>query len=791
MTDKWVNRAGTVLAGGIAGVYFSKAGIWIGFLLFLICLRWLVWKPRDFFGRLRRAEWWLLLAGFGAACLLGMTADKGLSVPVTMDNITVEGILEDWQADSSSARGVLRISNVFGESRYGTEGNYIIAVYSGKEGFADGWSRVTPGDRIRVRVKLEQPKEPGVEGGFHAPVYYAVRGINGILTAKGEAILVRKGDPPLNWLLRDKFHQILMEMRPAEAGLMEAILFGDTWGLDKDLVELFKVTGVLHVFAASGSNIVFVLLLAWGIFFFLPLKLRAAASLGFIWLYASLCGFHPPVLRAAILVSAVLAGRISRQQVSALRWLAFAGVLLFLHNPLYLRDVSFQLSFASSLGIILLTPLLEGKKPFAAMPAGLRTAFCLGLGAQIMAMPILMTVFHRVSLVGLAANLFIGYVLGAVLELGLIGMLLIFLPFLARIFLTAAFWLLELSQKGLVILASLPWADFWVLEPGKAFWLFWYLGIFLLFGDREKAVFIVNVGLRKFKVKNLITQKQAAGILLFVFFLTVIFHGYSGRDIRIVFLDVGQGDCILLQTAEETLLVDSGPQTDSFNAGETIVLPYLLHKGIGKLNMVLFTHPDRDHLGGGEYLLNNIPTEKVGLPQTGGHEAELKWREGIPEPFWRENRISRLGAGDVLRYDSGLVLHFLGPVSGYHNTETESFNDGSLVLLAEYEGFKVLLTGDMAEQEIQDIQARGDDWGADFLKIPHHGSKGSLVPDFYQEISPRGVVISVGKNRYGHPAPEVVEYWEERGIPVYRTDEDGTVTLVLGRRGMTLSTERN
>lgn len=793
MGDKWVKRAGAVLAGGIFGVYLDKAAVWIGIIIILICLRLLLWKPIDFFGRYRRPEIWLLMASFAIGFLMGLTSGKSLSAPITIDNTMAEGILEDWQEDISSAQGILRISKYSGKDRYDFEGRYVLAVYPGTEGFSAGWSKVKPGDLIRVYGKLEQPKEPGIQGGFNAPVYNAVRGLNGTFTTSSDVTLIQQGSPSVSWLLKDKFNRILNTSWPSNAALMRGVLFGDTFGLDKELIEVFKVNGVLHVFAASGSNIAFVLVLAWALFFFLPSKARAITCLVSIWFYASICGFNPPIVRAAILASAALSGRIFSRHVSGIRWLMFAGVILFLINPLYLQDISFQLSFAASLGIIILAPALSALKPFIKMPFELRTLLCLGLGAQIMALPILLTVFHRVSLLGLLSNLFIVLLLGAVLQLGLLGMLCLCIPGLAKIFLTVAFWLLDFAQKVLGALASWPFADFWVLEPGLLFWLIWYMLIFYLISDTGKIVFSLNAGLKRVKIKYHLAQKQITVFLAALLLLVLIFPTENTKDLRITFLDVGQGDCILLQTSHETLLIDMGPKTEKYDTGERIVLPYLLCKHTGKLDLVLVTHPDIDHLGGSKYLLNNISADKVGLPIKSDEQMEKEWRQGIPELFWRENKIIRLGAGDDIRYKSGLILHFLGPVSGYNsnNNEIGTFNDSSLVILAEYYGRKVLLTGDMAEEEIKGIQARGESWNADFLKIPHHGSKGSLTPEFFDAMTPQGVIISVGRNNYGHPSAEVLSYWQERGVPVYRTDIDGTVTLVLKRNGVMLFTERN
>ena len=136
----------------------------------------------------------------------------------------------------------------------------------------------------------------------------------------------------------------------------------------------------------------------------------------------------------------------------------------------------------------------------------------------------------------------------------------------------------------------------------------------------------------------------------------------------------------------------------------------------------------------------------------------------------------------MLTFNSGLKIAVLAPVD-ISSDINEDANSHSLVLMLEYLGYEILLTGDMEVEEMEDISDRGASWGADFLKIPHHGSKGSLDRDWFDQINPLAVFVSVGVNRFGHPAQEVLAYWEERKIPVYRTDYHGTIRLVIDKRG--------
>jgi competence protein ComEC len=649
---------------------------------------------------------------------------------------------------------------------------------------------------LRLTGKLEHPQSPGTAGEFDLPLYNAVRGLSGNFTARGEAVVLAPGKPGIPWLIRQKVSQVLDSYWPAEAGVLEGILFGDSSKIAPETLEMYKATGVMHVFAASGANVAFVIALAWGVFFFLPRKFRIIISIGIIILYAALCQGNPPILRATILGTAVLLGMLGKGKMSSLRWLLFAALILFFKNPLYLKDTSFQLSFAATWGMIVLAPQLEKMRWVGKLPQVFRLATVMTLGAQLAALPVLIAVFHRVSLAGLITNVFMLFILGAVLQLGLIGTILIPVPIqvLHLAFFQVAFYLLKISDLALSLVASLPMAYFWVLNPGVFFWFLWYGSLGILLSGRKKIWFIIRVQLRKIRNHPLfllrdfsLSPRGRRLILCLLLPLGILLLLYSpffrNEKLEITFLDVGQGDCILVETPQEKLLIDSGPRSDSFDAGERILVPYLMEKRVGYLDLVFITHEDSDHLGGAKYVLVNIPTGGVVVPEVGDRLENEAWQEGLPLEFsTTQGRLIRLKAGDILELSSGLIIEVLAPVTVLGGTTAEA-NNNSLVLLLEYLGWRVLLTGDMEQEEMQQISDRGANWDADFIKVPHHGSKGSLDSYWFDRTSPQAVFIQVGRNSFGHPALEVIDYWRERGIPIYRTDTQGTIRLVIDKKG--------
>lgn len=836
MRDVWVRRFTFILAGGLLGLKTPEAvRMELLVLLLFVGFRLWFWRAKDFFGQLLRPEILLISAGFLIGILYGYTGNSGLEGPLTLNRVQVTGVLQDWNQSAEGATGVFRVERI----DFGTEDPpdfrgkvYRLRVYNDRNGkLPETWSRVVPGDELSFKAKLEHPKPPGTPGQFDLPLYYAVRGQAGNLTAQGDTELLHMGRSPYSWRIRERVRELLERWPPEKTGVLEGILFGDSSRIPQEDLERYKITGVLHVFSASGSNVAFVFAIFWGVLQFLPSTLRVLLTSSMLIFYAILCGGNPPIVRATLMGIFALMGRLGQGKVNSLRNLLLVGVLLFLWQPLILRDTGFQLSFLATWGIVVLAPKLSEQKALARLPKLLRLALTVTLAAQIATLPILITAFHRLSFIGLVANLAVLLVLGSVFELGLIGVLLSFSAVLAMPLFQVSLWLLEGVNGALRFFAQLPGADVWVLNPGVLFWLVWYGGWVIFLVGKEKSTFLLQVSVRNLEnnlnklsrnlLRNFLNRifvKMPVSItqgsnsmslnknLIFPIMSTLavfllLWSPWNSRgDVVVSFIDVGQGDSILIETPKHhAVLIDTGPKTDRFDAGERIILPYLLEKRIKHLDALLLTHPHEDHVGGALALLNNIPVDWVGVPDDG-----QEWDNGAAnqELFTsasgqasKDNNLSRslsqrlarlrvepLTAGDQVAVESGLVLKVLGPGNVLTHTHSDA-NNNSIVLKLEYAGQSVLLSADMETEEMQDIVQSGQDFTSDYFKEPHHGSRFSLNSDYLDSINPKGVFVSVGKNTFGHPDPKVLQYWEERHIPLYRTDERGTIELKLDDKG--------
>jgi len=813
MRDPWIRRAVALLFGGLIGAYIPVEGrFWIFGIIVLLGVRLLLWRPRDFFGRVFRPEIPLLAASLLMGFVYGALAERTLPEPLVLDRVEIVGLLKDWNVAEDKAVGIIRVEE--GEVKGQT---YRLSVYPDQSGQIPGeWKRVRPGDQVSFRAHLERPKSLGTPGGFDVRLYYGVRGLSGTMYTQGDAVLLSAGEPSLTWKIRQQVRNRLLAWNPEETGVLEGILFGDSSRIPEVVQERYKVTGVLHVFAASGSNVAFVLGLSWLLFSFMPKRFRIFGTVLALLLYASLCGGNAPIVRATILGIALLLGRLGRGKVAALRWLFFAAVGLFIHNPLIIQDLGFQLSFVAAWGIIVLTPRILETKLLAKIPTFLSFAVAGTLAAQVATLPLLIAAFHRLSIIGLFVNVFILFVLGSVLEVGLIGVLLSFSGELSALLFQVSLWLLEGTNTILKLLAELPYADVWVLNPGPLFWLIWYGGIGIVLWGIERSLFMLKVrwiyhrrGLSKLAAKLIercpvvlsqAVQRRLAnfsfrpiygnrwlvhwgGILLILVLLWSPWN--SKNDLEVVLIDVGQGDATLIRTPENhAILIDAGPRSERFDAGERIVLPYLLHTGTRHLDALLITHEHDDHIGGVRAVLETIPTDWVGVPDVGERLENEEWQEGLSMGLTRQSeKLRMLQAGDRIDLDSGTWIDVLGPHQILEETHSDA-NNNSLVLKLHYLGQSIMLTADMEQEEMQDIFETGVDLKTDVFKVPHHGSRFSLYAPWLESMYPQAVWISVGKNSFGHPSREVLQYWEERHIPVFRTDEHGTIRLLLGEGGV-------
>ena len=636
--------------------------------------------------------------------------------------------------------------------------------------------------------------------------------------------------------LRDEV-DALFGAKPQVAGVLRAMLLGDRSFVDRDEATDFQKTGVFHVLVVAGLHVgALAALLFW-----LARKVRLSPGwaiffvLTLLFAYVAVVEQRPPVLRAALMAAAVVTGGFFYRQLDLLNSAALAGMALLLARPLAVRDSSFQLTFVA-IGCIagLALPWLASTvQPYVAALRGWRdvtrdaaheprvTQFRLDLRAttrwisarapmrlafsventlvggmalsfrawelfvltivlQIGMLPLMARDFHRVTLASPVVNLIAVPLTSMLVPLGFITLAsgLVF-PFFGRILAAPLGWLTWLLLHFVQWFAHFPRWSYRI--PGPPFWL---LAIFFVVATALAVAARASFSRQRVGVVVLCGALFACTVLVAVFPFAPV---WSAGELEATIIDVSQGDSLFVVSPRgKTLLIDGGgafggfpghEQHDGIDPGEEAVSPYLWSRGFQKIDVVALTHAHQDHLGGLTAVLQNFRVGRLWIGREVASPALAKLEtlaraRGIPLEY--EVR------GKQFAWD-GVEGLFFWPETPPDNIAPSAKNNDSLVLRLRYGKRTLLLPGDAEKATERAILAEntGEDLQADVLKVGHHGSKNSTMPDFLAAVRPRVAIISAGEgNPYGHPSPELVRRLEVAGVRILRTDRDGAIHVL-------------
>ncbi|NLE75623.1 MAG: ComEC/Rec2 family competence protein [Chloroflexi bacterium] len=633
--------------------------------------------------------------------------------------------------------------------------------------------------------------------------YLAARGIDSLFQAQRVQTLAPNAGSPWKALLlgwRRSAQAVIVRILPEpQAGLLAGILLGQRQALARPWMEAFNATGASHIVVISGWNIS-VLGVLLGRLFGLALRRRQAAmaTLLSIWVYVALVGADPPVVRAGITGSLAVTALLLGRSALAMNSLAAAALAMTLWEPHLLWDASFQLSFAATVGLILFaTPLEKGARslllrrlPRASaqrVAAALNEPLLVSLAAQAMVLPLLLHYFGRLSLAAPLANLLILPAQPPLLAWGAAATVggLLWLP-LGQV-LGAGAWLFLTWSLGVAgALASLPYASLEVPPWGwGAVAAYYALGAMAWWWWRTPK----PQRRRRLAAWGETVRSHRTGLAVVLPLGLALAVGFSQRPdgrLHVWFLDVGQGDAILIQgPAGRQVLVDGGPDPAVLLPALGQALPFWDRS----LDVVALTHPDRDHVAGLVGLLDRYEVGQVletRQPHTDAY-ADL-WAQEV-----QASAVSVVVAHPGLTVDlgGGATAQTLHPPA--HSAASTLWNDnnGSIVLQVRYGQVSFLLTGDMERLAEAELLRQRVDLQSTVLKVAHHGAASGTGPLFLQAVAPQLAVISVGAgNWFGHPADAVLERLAAAGVPVLRTDLHGTVEAITDGQRLWVHTAR-
>jgi competence protein ComEC len=646
-------------------------------------------------------------------------------------------------AHSAIVSGEVRHARV-GGIQVPSNGSVLLLVPS------SGWANLLPGQEVRAEGQLA-PGDTAVavlrvrgppEGVTQAPVWQRV------------AEEMRAG-------LRQAAAGVLS---PESAGLLPALVVGDTSALPHRVVEEFRTAGMAHLLAVSGANLAIV-----GV---ATLLLLRALRLGPRWCAAGagltlvgfvvLAGPEPSVLRAAVMGGVGLLALVIGRERSALPALAASVIVLVLHDPAMSMSIGFVLSVLATGALVLVATRWSRSLAGRGVPRVVAEALAVPAAAHLATAPVVAGMSGQVSLVAVGANLLAAPVVAPATVLGLLAALVAGpLPWLAEWFVWLAgpelYWMVTVGRHAAAIpSAALEWPAGW-------------------WGGMLLAVVLVAAVLvlcrRRWRV---LVIAMVAGLLVVLVPVKVLSPGWPPSGWSSVACDVGQGDAVVLATDEpgRVVLVDTGPDPGA-------IAGCLNRLGVDRIPLVILSHLHADHVGG---LSAVLAEHTVGAVAVGsGRLPAWAWRQVRSEADRSQVPVLWLTAGQRLDWP-GLTVEVLGPRYAETRQEGEAtgteINNASVVLRATTRSGRILLTGDVELGAQADLLDTGADLRADVLKVPHHGSR-YIAPEFVDAVRPRIALISVGAgNRYGHPNPGTVGRLTAKGATVLRTDQDGDVAVV-------------
>lgn len=698
---------------------------------------------------------------------------------------------------------------------------------------AETWRR---GQRVALNGTLQRPGAARNFGAFDYRRYLRNRRIHWQLKIQGASeVNVLEANNYTTAALLGKIDRIResLGMRVEalfpgwQAGYMKGLIIGLADELEPEKYAQFTNLGLTHILAISGSHVAINVGLIFGLLRLCRVTRETSmlVVMCFIPVYVLLTGFTPSVIRSGIM--SLLGLYLLRRGLlkDGLNVLSAAAMLMLLWDPYYLLNVSFQLSFAVTAGLIIFVPKLMPF--FNGLPRRIRGAVAITIAAQLVSFPLTIYYFNQFSLLSLAANMAIVPLVSLVslpvgtaslLASGLSMSLGEWIAYPVRLINTLTFSATEWLNKHSGVMTywkppSLPWI--------AAYFIILYFMLRMLASqslnggspmtDSPGIDDTVPLPPHPPAVKHRVEssgkawKRAMSRTGLIAAFAALIAYGYLPANekgvLHVQFIDIGQGDCTLITTpGGVNLLVDGGgtvsfrkpsdawrEKKEPFEVGAKTVVPLLKSRGIHRLDAVVLTHGDQDHIGGLQAVVEKFPVGSLILNGSLADSATMN--KLMATALAKRIPVYAAYEGMKLNADAKTTLDFWSPEMPADASKiayVKDQNHRSLVFRLEMEGTSFLFTGDMDASAEQAVLERFDDGagsekpasGVDVMKVAHHGSKTSTSEAWLRRMSPEASVISVGAtNLYGHPDDGVMQRLAEAGSGIYRTDENGEIQM--------------
>lgn len=768
---------------GLTTEYFLKINLQL-LIIAAICagtfLSWIYWKHRLYWQKNRCGLFLVILLLFGSIQFCLAQNQKDVLSAYADKTVTLVGkIVSIEQKDEAYYRAVIKVTQAQEIGDINRE-KILVNIY----GDCPNYYRLQ-GKMATFSGVLSLPSPQRNPKCFDYQKFLQTKNIQVILTVKGSQYKVDQNvlDPIAHWISTVKYdyrYNLYQVFQPEIAGLVLGMVFGDSSGLEDDLYDSFQKNGICHILSVSGLHVAALYICVNKLFGGRRNVWYNLITLLLLLLYAALSNFCPSAVRAVVMISLHIFAKYTYCKYDMFTGSAITMAVMLFFNPLSLLNLGFQLSFLAIFTLAVILP--AANRIYENM---ITTA----LVAQVGIAPISAYVFNYFSFSAFIANIPVIFISGILIPISMFLLLLSIIgsfglctEVLGDIFQIISV-MAEFLCKLLLYVNDLVYVDkvSFIYVTSPPLWqLILYYG-FLFFCSSE--YFRVCFQRKKYRMLG-------KTLILITAFSILFGNCFSDPfdQTQLVFVDVGQGDCLHIKTPDgRNILVDSGGSATK-DIGKTVLLPYLLKNGVKKIDMAFVTHLHTDHFGGLQTLSSYLEIEKLCLYE-GNEVIEKKVQQMIGID---SSKFVYLSQGQSIKIGEGVEIQVLYPpkksLEEYQEMtgEEANENDSSLVFRVVFKGVSVMMTGDMdTNGESKVIQSNQGQMPlkTDILKVAHHGSKYSTSPEFVKTVDPTIAVIQVGKNNYGHPNSEIIKRLEQKGTVVFRNDKSGALGIEVKKNG--------
>jgi len=599
-------------------------------------------------------------------------------------------------------------------------------------------------------------------------------------------------------------------LKEESSSILLGLMLGNKNDIKEEVQENFTNASMSHILAVSGMHVSYIVL---GISLIgkriIGKRNTEILSIVVLIFYMFITNFTPSITRAGIMGILMILSKLIYRKNDIYTSISISLLLILIYNPFLIQNLGLQLSYGGVLGIVLLNKSVEKmlkkiniKNKFYKYKIRPKIhkqldktieIISISISVQLFILPIILYNLNTFNLYFLISNLILSIFIGPIVIIGFIFIITVLIniqiaQFFSRIIEISISILIFISKIG-----KIPFSKIYMATPSLFSIVIYYLFLVVIFfvfyiysskKPNKTQIRIKNlIALGKIKIKK--DKKKLIRIFTIVILIILVINFWP-KNLKIYFIDIGQGDSSLIVTpSNKTILIDGGGSINSdFDVGESTLLPYILDRGFTKIDIVIISHFDSDHVGGILTILEELKVNTVYISKQ--IENSNNYRDFIEIVKKKNIKVHEVIAGNRIRIENNLYFDVLWPKN--KQITTNILNNNAIVCNLHYKKFSMLFTGDIeaiAEEEILCLySANSNLLKADIFKVGHHGSKTSSIQEFLEAVSPRVAVIGVGKNNnFGHPNEGVIERLERLNCEIFRTDLNGEIFIDVDRKG--------